>query len=93
MADLAVPHFHNEAGVAIAHVGSRKFMCIGALPPFDHPHVFMDMGSDTEIVCPYCATLYRFRDDLAGTASHPPGPSRKVQSCDQAMGWSVLRSS
>lgn len=60
MAETGVPHFHNEPGVAVIHVGSREFMCIGAKPPFDHPHVFLDMGSDTEIICPYCSTLYRF---------------------------------
>ena len=46
MADKAVPHFHNDLGVAVIHVGSKEFMCIGALPPFDHPHVFLDMGAD-----------------------------------------------
>ena len=34
-------------------------MCVGAMPPFDHPHVFLDMGDDDEIICPYCSTLYR----------------------------------
>jgi hypothetical protein len=34
-------------------------MCVGAKPPFDHPHVFLDMGGDKEIICPYCSTLYR----------------------------------
>jgi hypothetical protein len=44
-------------------------MCIGAKPPFDHPHVFLDMGTDDEIICQYCSTLYRYRAGLkAGTA-------------------------
>ena len=64
MADARIPHFDNDLGVAVIHLGSREFMCIGAKPPFDHPHVFLDMGSDDEIVCPYCSTLYRFRADL-----------------------------
>ncbi len=58
MAEKGVPHFHNEAGVPSVRVGSKEFMCIGAKPPFDHPHVFLDMGSGTEIICPYCSTLY-----------------------------------
>ena len=37
----------------------KKFMCMGALPPQDHPHVFCDMGEDVEYVCPYRSTLYR----------------------------------
>ena len=63
MADKAVPHFHNDLGVALIEVGSKEFMCIGAKPPFDHPHVFLDMGSDDEIICQYCSTLYRYPRD------------------------------
>jgi uncharacterized Zn-finger protein len=59
MADHIVPHFHNEPGVAVIEIGTREFMCVGAKPPLDHPHVFLDMGDDTEIICPYCSTLYR----------------------------------
>lgn len=64
MADHGVPHFHNDAGVAVIHVGAREIMCIGAKPPFDHPHVFLDMGSDDEIVCPYCSTLFKYKPTL-----------------------------
>ena len=45
-------------------IGAREFMCIGAKPPFDHPHVFLDMGSDDEIVCPYCSTLFKYEPSL-----------------------------
>ncbi|GJD96550.1 zinc-finger domain-containing protein [Methylobacterium iners] len=71
MADKAVPHFHNEPGVAVIHVGSREFMCIGALPPFDHPHVFIDMGTDDEAICGYCSTLFRHRAGLKPGAADP----------------------
>jgi uncharacterized Zn-finger protein len=60
MADHGVPHFHNDGGVTVIHVKVRELMCIGAKPPFDHPHVFLDMGSDDEIICPYCSTLFRY---------------------------------
>jgi uncharacterized Zn-finger protein len=72
MAEHIVPHFHNDAGVAGIDIGAREFMCVGALPPFDHPHVFLDIGGDTEIVCPYCSTLYRFDPTLAAGAARPP---------------------
>jgi uncharacterized Zn-finger protein len=71
MADHAVPHFHNDPGAAIVHVGAKEFMCTGAKPPFDHPHVFLDMGADNEIVCPYCSTLYRHDPTLAATEARP----------------------
>ena len=72
MAVIGVPHFHNQAGVATIDVGSKEFMCIGALPPFDHPHIFIDMGSDADAICPYCSTHYRFRADLGPGRADPP---------------------
>ncbi|AWN44619.1 zinc-finger domain-containing protein [Methylobacterium durans] len=71
MAEKAVPHFHNDLGVSAIEVGSREFMCIGALPPFDHPHVFLDMGADHEIICQYCSTLYRYRPSLKAGQADP----------------------
>ena len=41
-------------------------------PPFDHPHVFLDMGDDNEIICPYCSTLYRYDPSLDPHAARPP---------------------
>ncbi len=68
MAQTSVPHFHNTQGDTRIEIGSKEFQCIGALPPFDHPHVFLDMGSENEIVCPYCSTHYVFSPKLtAGT--------------------------
>ena len=46
------PHFHNDLGVPEILLGSREFMCIGAKPPFDHPHVFLDMGATTRSSAP-----------------------------------------
>jgi uncharacterized Zn-finger protein len=72
MSDHVVPHFHNDAGVPIIEIGSQEFMCVGANPPFDHPHVFLDLGNDNEIICPYCSTLYRFAADLGAGQARPP---------------------
>jgi uncharacterized Zn-finger protein len=72
MADSVVPHFHNDAGVPVIEIGSQEFMCVGANPPFDHPHVFLDLGNDNEIICPYCSTLYRFAADLGAGEARPP---------------------
>ena len=52
MSDHVVPHFQNDAGVSVIEIGSQEFMCVGANPPFDHPHVFLDLGNDNEIICP-----------------------------------------
>jgi uncharacterized Zn-finger protein len=71
MADTIVPHFHNDAGVPVIEIGAKEFMCVGAEPPFDHPHVFCDMGEDSEYICPYCSTLYRYNSKLAPGAARP----------------------
>jgi uncharacterized Zn-finger protein len=71
MASGATPHFHNSMGAAAIEIGAREFMCIGARPPFDHPHVFLDMGISGEIVCPYCSTLYKHNKKLGNDAASP----------------------
>ena len=65
MANSSTPHFQNSSGAQNIEIGVKEFVCIGAVPPFDHPHIFIDMGSAEEIVCPYCSTLYRFNHKLA----------------------------
>jgi uncharacterized Zn-finger protein len=72
MTDTIVPHFHNTSGVAVIEIGAREFMCVGELPPFDHPHVFLDMGDASEIICPYCSTLFRYDSSLGPRAARPP---------------------
>ena len=67
MADMhGTPHFHNQPGLPSLKVGVRKFMCVGALPPFDHPHIFIDMGRETDIVCSYCSTRFVYEPTLNG---------------------------
>ena len=73
MANVVIPHFHNSAGHKIIEIGVKEFMCIGANPPFDHPHVFLDIGSGTEVVCPYCSTLYKFVAGQPATQTNPAG--------------------
>jgi len=60
------PTFHNEVGVPIVRIGCREFKCIGDKPPQDHPHIYLNMGDASEIVCPYCSTLFRFDPSLGG---------------------------
>lgn len=71
MASSGVPHFHNDPGVRVIYVGSREFMCIGATPPLDHPHIFIDMGAEDEAICSYCGTLYKFKASLSDGEAEP----------------------
>lgn len=73
MAGHAVPHFQNDGGHHAIEIGVREFMCVGANPPFDHPHVYLDMGADAEKICPYCSTLYRFNSKLGAAETAPAG--------------------
>ena len=77
MADRIVPHFHNTEGVAEISIGAKEFMCVGALPPFDHPHIFIDMGDEGEAICSYCSTHFRFDENLDPTQSRPAGAHYK----------------
>ena len=72
MAASTVPHFANDQGADKIFVGVKEFLCMGARAPFDHPHVFLDMGADTQVLCPYCSTLYVHDARLAADASDPP---------------------
>lgn len=73
MAGGSIPHFQNDAGHAAIEIGVKEFKCVGANPPFDHPHVYLDMGADSEKVCPYCSTLYRFNHELKAAETRPDG--------------------
>jgi uncharacterized Zn-finger protein len=73
MAAHVVPHFHNDTGIPVIEIGAHEFKCVGANPPFDHPHVYLDMGADHEIICPYCSTLYRYNPKLDARTTVPAG--------------------
>src|SRR5437879_12917447 len=76
MAEHIVPHFHNDPGVAVIEIGARGFMCVGAKPPLDHPHLFLDMCGDREIICPYGSTLHRHELSLAPHAARQDASAR-----------------
>lgn len=65
MADHLIAHFHNDPGASKVMVRVKEFMCTGAKPPFDHPHIFIDMGGDSEAICSYCSTRFVFNSKLS----------------------------
>ena len=73
MAGQLIAHFHNDPGRPKIRVGVKEFMCVGATPPFDHPHEYLDMGADDEKICPYCSTLYTFDPALPAGTTEPAG--------------------
>ena len=73
MAGALIPHFANDAGAERIFIGVKEFTCMGARAPQDHPHVYLDMGQDSQILCPYCSTLYVHDPRLATDESDPKG--------------------
>ena len=68
-----VPHFANNQGVEKIAIGVTEFQCMGARPPHDHPHVYLDMGAEGELLCPYCSTFYVYDARLAPDQTDPAG--------------------
>lgn len=73
MATTTIPHYKNDIGAPKISIGVKEFMCGGASAPHDHPHVFLDMGDDNQIVCPYCSTLYVHDKNLGTKDTSPEG--------------------
>ncbi len=71
MGKETVPLFHNEMGVEEIVIGTRHFGCIGALPPMDHPHIYLEMPADGVVACPYCSTRFRYDPSLKEDESRP----------------------
>ena len=65
--------FKNDQGVVEIGIGVMEFKCTGVTPPQDHPHIFLSMGADGSILCPYCATKYIYRRHLGRHETEPPG--------------------
>jgi uncharacterized Zn-finger protein len=65
--------FKNDIGIWKIYIGKKAFVCIGASPPHDHPHIYLEMGVSDNIMCPYCATQYAYLHELKGDATDPSG--------------------
>jgi len=72
MSGSGYPKFRNDHGVPEICIGVREFKCIGVSPPRDHPHVYINMREVDTILCPYCATRFRFDPRLTPLDADPP---------------------
>jgi uncharacterized Zn-finger protein len=66
------PKFRSDRGAPEIRIGVKEFECIGMSPPLDHPHVYINMGVADAILCPYCATRFRFDPRLTPLDAEPP---------------------
>ncbi|MFZ5610327.1 MAG: zinc-finger domain-containing protein [Pseudomonadota bacterium] len=46
-------------------VETRIVACDGDEGPLGHPRVYLNMGKDGRVECPYCDRLYILKDSLA----------------------------
>ena len=67
-----LPEFRNDRAAAEVWIGVKEFNCIGVSPPHDHPHVYLTMGNDDTILCPYCSTAYRYDHRVGPFEAEPP---------------------
>ncbi len=65
------PKFKNDNGLKEIRIGAKQFQCAGVSAPHDHPHVYLDMGDDDAIPCPYCNTVYRHDPTMGAWESDP----------------------
>ena len=79
MAATKTPHLANDDGAEKISIGVKEFQCMGARAPYDHPHIYLDMGADDQILCPYCSTLYVYDDRLSADESDPKGAVVKLE--------------
>lgn len=71
MASHGRARFVNDSGVDEIMIGVREFECMGASAPHDHPHIYLDMGRENQIRCPYCGTLFRHDQALDAHDARP----------------------
>ena len=67
------PRYLNDIGVREIRIGVTEFHCIGALPPHDHPHIYLNMKGRNDVLCPYCSTTYVFDERLRENETKPAG--------------------
>ena len=63
----------NDQGLLEIGIGVKEFKCIGESPPFDHPHIYLNMGSADSILCLYCNTNYVYLSHLKRHETDPAG--------------------
>jgi uncharacterized Zn-finger protein len=69
---LNLPRYCNGSGMREIRVGAREFECIGQTPPQDHPHIYLEIGDQDTVLCPYCSTLFRLDENLQEFEADPP---------------------
>ena len=49
MKNSEIPKITNDKGKKTIKIKFKEFNCLGAKPPHDHPHIFLNLGRKKEI--------------------------------------------
>jgi len=52
-------------------LAAASLSALALMPPQDHPHIYLNMGDASDIVCPYCSTLFHFDPSLGANEADP----------------------
>jgi uncharacterized Zn-finger protein len=53
----------------IIQTSKHTVACDGGDGPLGHPRVFLTIGAENEVMCPYCSRLYQYRVSSIGDAA------------------------
>ena len=53
------PEIKDQLNSDTEFVKSKKVSCDGGGGVLGHPKVYLEMGDENEIVCPYCSKLFK----------------------------------
>jgi len=62
------------------YINETVAACNGGGGPLGHPRVFLNLGHDGKIECPYCSRLFvnrAMQGSASGSATAPPGVSEE----------------
>ena len=56
---MSPPDIKDNIKSNIEIVSSKKVSCDGGGGALGHPKVYLEMGDENEIICPYCSKLFK----------------------------------
>ena len=75
----AIPRWHMGPSETI-YINETVAACDGGDEPHGHPRVFLNLGPDGKVECPYCSRLFvnrAMQRSAAGDATAPPRVSEE----------------
>ena len=56
---MTPPDIKDDLNLDIEFVSSKKVSCDGGGGVLGHPKVYLEMGDEDQIICPYCSKLFK----------------------------------